>query len=257
VRDALDSDLVQTEVTYADGGVLRWKLEPMRPAERQTSSPKKPAGAPAWLRESIAAASPAAIHVAPSQFDPADAPASPFVRSTPAIDPRLRGDLVHRLLHRLPDVAPDTRRNAGLFFLACMAPELSAADHGSLVDEAIRVIEHPDLADLFGAGSRAEVDLLAQIGTDQAREISGRIDRLAVSKDQVTVADFKTGRAPVAGEDAPRNYVRQLAVYREVLRRIYPNGAMRCLLIWTESATIREIPAEALDAASSAVFTAT
>jgi ATP-dependent helicase/nuclease subunit A len=257
VRDALEDGLEPASVSYAENGVLRWNPQPMPSAKRQAPPPKKAAQAVSWLRAAASSPRPAPRHLAPSQFDPNDEPLSPYVRSAPAIDPRRRGDLLHRLLHRLPEVARDTRRDAALAFLASVAPELPAADHAALADEAIRVIDHPELAELFGANSRAEVDLLAQIGVEEAREISGRIDRLAVNETCVVVADFKTGRAPSDGAAVPGNYLRQLAVYRRVLARIYPNRAMRCLLIWTESATIREIPAETLDTASSAVFTAT
>ena len=58
-----------------------------------------------------------------------------------------------------------------------------------------------------------------------------------------------TATAPATGTE--------VMTYREALRLIYPNRAMRCLLIWTESATIREIAADTLEAASSADFTAT
>jgi hypothetical protein len=55
------------------------------------------------------------------------------------------------------------RRDAALGFLASVAPELSDAVRPALADEAIRIIEHPELADLFGPRSRAEIDLLAQL----------------------------------------------------------------------------------------------
>src|SRR5690606_13347083 len=107
---------------------------------------------------------PAPHPVTPSQFDPDDERISPYTRTAPAIDARLRGDLVHRLLHRLPDVAREKRREAALGFLASVAPELSAADRTAFADEAIRIVGHPDLAALFGPQSRAEVDLLAHLG---------------------------------------------------------------------------------------------
>ncbi|HEX5779155.1 MAG TPA: double-strand break repair helicase AddA [Xanthobacteraceae bacterium] len=258
VRDALEAELLPTKADYADEDVLRWRPEPARAAERQAPAPeKKTAEIVPWLRAAAATQRPATRPIAPSQLDPDNEPLSPYARTAPAIDPRLRGDLVHRLLHRLPDVASDERRNAALAFLASVAPELPAANHASLTDEAIRVIEHPDLVELFAAGSRAEVDVLAHGSIENGREISGRIDRLAVSEKHVTVADFKTGRAPAKDAAPPGNYLRQLAVYRDVLARIYPNRAMRCLLIWTESAEIHEIPAETLEAASSTVFTET
>jgi len=258
VRDALQGDgLKPVEVKYADDGVLRWRPEPKQAAEPQAPAPRKTSETVSWLRAAVPSSRSAPRPITPSQFDPNDEPVSPYTRTVPAIDPRRRGDLVHRLLHRLPGVTRDSRHAAALAFLASVAAELTETDRTALADEAIRVIEHPELAELFGAGSRAEVDLLAHIGIEDAREISGRIDRLAVSEERVTVADFKTGRAPSESASVPGNYLRQLAVYRDVLKRIYPKQAMRCLLIWTESATIREIAADKLDAASRTSFTAT
>jgi ATP-dependent helicase/nuclease subunit A len=64
----------------------------------------------------------------------------------------------------------------------------------------------------------------------------------------VLLADFKTGKPP-AGQDAPGNYLRQLAIYRDVMARIYPGRAMRALLVWTDTGAIQEIAAESLNAA--------
>jgi ATP-dependent helicase/nuclease subunit A len=261
VRDALEADepplLERTSVQYADGGVLRWRPAPMAAVARQPDALTPVRDAAPWLHEAAPPSPPAPLRLAPSSFDEDEEPLSHYARASAEIDPRRRGDLLHRLLHHLPEQEKGSRHQSAQSFLVSMAPEISAAGHGALIEEAMRIVEHPQLAELFGPESRAEVDLLAHLGRDAPHEISGRIDRLAVSKEYVTVADFKTGRAPDESEPVPGNYLRQLAVYREVLRRIYPNRAMRCMLVWTESAAIREIPAETLDAASSAVFTAT
>src|SRR5690606_17922410 len=137
------------------------------------------------------------------------------------------------------------------------APQIAETERKQLADEALRVLDHPELKTLFGPGSRAEVDVLAHLRDGGPAEIAGRIDRIAVTEREVILADFKTGTPPAAGAEAPGNYVRQLAVYRRALAGIYPNRAMRCMLVWTESGTIQEIAAEGLDAASRAVFDAT
>ena len=48
--------------------------------------------------------------------------------------------------------------------------------------------------------------------------------------------------------EAPQAYVRQLALYRAVLSRLYPQHALRAALLWTETADLMEISAAALDA---------
>jgi ATP-dependent helicase/nuclease subunit A len=54
--------------------------------------------------------------------------------------------------------------------------------------------------------------------------------------------------------DAPRGYIRQLALYRAVLGQLYPQRAIRAALLWTETAEFMEISAPALDAELAAVI---
>ena len=87
--------------------------------------------------------------------------------------------------------------------------------------------------------------------------VSGQIDRLAVTPDAVLIADYKTNRpAPRRLEDVPDGYVAQLALYRAVLRTLYPDRPVRAALLWTDVPDLMEIPAAALDAALPRVTTA-
>ena len=79
------------------------------------------------------------------------------------------------------------------------------------------------------------------------RPVSGQIDRLAVTGREVLIADFKSERiVPATPPDA---YVAQLALYRAVIRNIYPNHIVRAALVWTQISRLDEIPAEQLDSA--------
>jgi ATP-dependent helicase/nuclease subunit A len=83
--------------------------------------------------------------------------------------------------------------------------------------------------------------------------VSGQVDRLAVTADAILIADFKTNRlVPGRPEDVPRDYVLQLALYRDVLARLYPDRAVHTALIWTQAPEIMTIPAAALDQALAA-----
>ncbi len=69
--------------------------------------------------------------------------------------------------------------------------------------------------------------------------------------------DFKTNRpAPRRIEDVPPAYVRQLALYRAVLTKLYPGKRVRAALIWTEVPDLMELSGEALDAALAQVTSA-
>ena len=60
----------------------------------------------------------------------------------------------------------------------------------------ISVLHDPELAGLFGPGSRAEVPLTGIVG---GRALTGRIDRLIVKPGEVIIADYKTNRPPPEG----------------------------------------------------------
>ena len=58
---------------------------------------------------------------------------------------------------------------------------------------------------------------------------------------------------PSAVEDAPPVYVGQLALYRTVLGKIYPDRPIRAALVWTEVPEVMELPAEMLDEAAARI----
>ena len=88
------------------------------------------------------------------------------------------------------------------------------------------------------------------IGTEGSlRTLSGQVDRLLVTEDAVTVIDFKTNRPPPETEDqvAPV-YLRQMASYREVLRRVYPDRPVHAVLLWTAGPKLMSLSDKILDA---------
>jgi ATP-dependent helicase/nuclease subunit A len=163
----------------------------------------------------------------------------------------LRGTLVHRLLQSLPDVPPARRRDAANNYLARNASGWSKADREALAEKVLGLIDDPRFASVFADGSRAEVPIVGRLALPgrQATLVSGQIDRLVVTPDQVLIVDFKTNHAPPnRAEEAPRTYLRQLALYRAVLSNLYPQRAIRAALLWTENTELMEILAPALDA---------
>ena len=168
-----------------------------------------------------------------------------------------RGTLVHRLLQSLPDLAAERRRDAALKYLARNAGDWTEAEREALAQKVLALIGDGRFAPVFGAGSRAEVSIAGRLEGAHGALISGQIDRLVVSESEVLVVDFKTNHAPpgIAAE-APRSYVRQLALYRAVLGRLYPRLPVRAALLWTETPELMEISAPALDAELASIISA-
>ena len=127
-----------------------------------------------------------------------------------------------------------------------------------MLEQVRAVLDDPRFSELFSAGSRAEVSIVGRLMREgQAVAVSGQVDRLAVTADAVLIADYKTNNpAPRRIDDVPPAYVTQLALYRAVLARLYPDKAIRTVLIWTDVPDLMEISAASLDRALAAVTSA-
>jgi ATP-dependent helicase/nuclease subunit A len=211
-----------------------------------------PVDRPAWLHETITTAASADNLLRPS--DPADNGSRRF-RAGDSSQTRAqalrRGTLVHRLLQSLPDIAAERRREASRNFLRRNAGDWSDSDHEGLTTKVLDLIGDVRFAAVFGDGSRAEVPIVGRLertdGTSML--VSGQIDRLVVTGTQVLIVDFKTNQSPPdSAADAPAAYIRQLALYRAVLARLYPQRPIRTALLWTETPELMEILPSALDA---------
>jgi ATP-dependent helicase/nuclease subunit A len=83
------------------------------------------------------------------------------------------------------------------------------------------------------------------------------VDRLIVTEDAILIADFKTNRdPPKTPAEVPGGYVAQLALYRAVLARLYPDRAVRAALVFTDGPDFMEISPAALDEALAALTSA-
>jgi ATP-dependent helicase/nuclease subunit A len=168
-----------------------------------------------------------------------------------------RGSLVHRLLQSLPDMPAGQRQDAALRYLGRNAGAWTDGEREALAAELLALIADPRFAVLFGPGSRAEVSIVGRLerpGRPPAL-VSGQIDRLVVTASEILIVDYKTNHAPPQSAAlAPPTYVRQLALYRGVLTRLYPELPVRAALLWTETPEMMEISAPALDARLTAII---
>ena len=248
--------LVEEYGDVRDSRVRRYRKSAPEPAGAPASRAQRshPAS-PGWLKERLAEP----IRTAPLK-------PSGFVddpNTSGVLRPRearrraiLRGNIVHRLMQSLPDIPPDRRSAAARQYIARQKTDFTPPEYDTIVEQTLAVLTDPLFALLFAQGSRAEVPIVGHVGKDT---VAGVVDRLVVTPDTVLIADYKTNRS------APRSlaetleryqsYVKQLALYRAVLIRLYPNRPVRAALVWTDIPSLGEIPAEALDAALAGLTT--
>jgi ATP-dependent helicase/nuclease subunit A len=158
-----------------------------------------------------------------------------------------RGDLIHRLLQILPDLAPEAWET-GAAALLVRERDLSDAQRAEMTAAALTVLRDPTFAEVFGPGSRAEVAIAGSAAAlPPGLKISGRIDRLVVLPGRVLVADFKTNRpSPARIEDAGPAYLRQMAIYAAVLAEVFPGRAIEAALVWTDGPKLMPVPENVL-----------
>jgi ATP-dependent helicase/nuclease subunit A len=244
-READGTVLAEGEATGE--GVL--PLAPGRPAWLDEPAPQPP-HAPEPLRPSRALAEPDPAGE-PLLQAAADSLAGPAAGLAAAMQ---RGQAIHTLLQHLPGMPAADRNSAAEAWLIQNFPE-AAAHHGAWIAEACSVIDHPDLADLFGHGSRAEVPIAGYAETEAGQHaVSGQIDRLAIAGSRVQIADFKTDRAIPAGSDAvDPAYLTQLALYRRLVMQASGASSAEAMLVWTSGPVIMKLPEALLEDALSAI----
>jgi ATP-dependent helicase/nuclease subunit A len=251
VRDALEPDCVGEPADDGAGEVLRYRkaADVVTTTEPIRETPSHPVALPEWLTREVKPEPARAEIITPSTFVDDKAAAEPFQPGGARQRALMRGNIVHRLMQSLPDVTAQRRAEAARRFLGRQS-ELGEDERTEIANQVLALLADPRFAPLFAPGSRAEVSIAGRLGD---RPLSGQVDRLAVTQEAVLIADYKTNRpAPRSLAEVQSrygSYVGQLALYRTVLMRLFPDRAVRAALLWTDTPDLMEIPTELLDSA--------
>ena len=250
-------DRLGDAVRTIEDGRRRYGVDPELLAAK-VRPPSPPAAAPDWSR-AVPPRDAAARLASPSKMDEVLRIPAPSPLATAAAGPGAplgrfrRGDLIHRLLERLPELPPADRADAAVRMLT-RERDLDDDQRREMIAAALSVLDDARFAPVFGPGSRAEVALAGSApNLPSGVAVSGRIDRLVITPERVLVIDYKTNRpAPDRIEAADPAYVLQLAVYVAVLRRLYPDRAVEAALVWTDGPRLMAVPATMMDEALAA-----
>jgi ATP-dependent helicase/nuclease subunit A len=230
------------QVACGEVQATRYGPDPERMARQAAAAPAASA-VPVWAaREASAEA--LSRYASPSDLgDGGKAPSPSPLSSVGGLGRFRRGDLIHRLLQILPDLAPADWA-AGAQALLARQRDLTDAQRAEMTAAALSVLEDARFAEVFGPGSRAEVAIAGSAAAlPPGLKISGRIDRLVVLPDRVLVADFKTNRpSPARIDDADPAYLRQMAIYAAVLTDVFPGRTIEAALIWTDGPKLMPVP---------------
>jgi ATP-dependent helicase/nuclease subunit A len=262
VREPLAPFLVEED--GEDGKVLRFRKLPSVPVkprapEVEKENPQQPTPLPPWLRQNAPHEAPRTAPLAPSSaFD--EEVGETVLRAGSAADRQRaldRGRIVHRLMQSLPDIPPLRRADAAEHYLTRAAREFSAPEQSEILRQVLAILEDPTFAEIFTLGSRAEMPIVGRLPRDggDPHPVAGQVDRLVVTDDAVLIADYKSDRVVPRGSEQVAPYVTQLALYRAVLSRLYPDKTVRAALVFTEGPVFMEVSGAAMDAALGKVLT--
>ena len=167
----------------------------------------------------------------------------------------LRGTITHRLLEILPGLDGDQQtRAAARIFAPHPSHVIDDAAKDKIITDVMGLLSNPDLANIFDDNARVEVPISGRVGD---HIVSGVIDRLLITDDQVMIIDFKTGQPPQGQDDISPDYINQMAIYRHVLGGIYPSHSIKAGLVYTENAAIHWADEKTMDMVIERLLTST
>ncbi len=255
-RGALGQDVLRYESSQDPKLEVEAGETPQRP---------EPVPLPRWAKEDAAPEASPALPLTPSAISSAGEPGEGELPEQDVVPPLeradasrfLRGNLVHALLQHLPEIDADKRAQTARRYVAAKGKELAGKDREDIVAETLAILEGGEFAPLFGPRSQAEAPVAARISRagKPALEFNGQIDRIVELENEVLIVDYKTNRPPPKrAQDVAPLYRRQLAAYRQALRRIYPGKKVRAALLWTDGPHIMAMPDELLDEAEADIM---
>ncbi|SDE64355.1 double-strand break repair helicase AddA [Limimaricola pyoseonensis] len=165
---------------------------------------------------------------------------------------RARGTLMHLLLEHLPALPPEDREAQGRRLIENAAEAADLDDPETLLEDALRLVAAPGLAEAFRADALAEAGITADLPELGHRRLHGAIDRLLIEEDRVLAIDFKTNRlVPERPEDTPEGILRQMGAYAAMLARLWPGRRVETAVLWTAQARLMPLPGPLITAALS------
>ncbi len=212
-------------------GIIRWESKQQKIRQQKSGAilQNDYETLPSWAEKIPPKEEPIAAPISPSKLGDTE---EEWIAEESILQPNQelalrRGTLIHKLLQYLPELPADQR----LAFVQKMWPS-----DIELPQNLLDIFDKPELKDLFGTNSLAEVPV---IGTIDGKTVSGQIDRLVALQNEVKIIDFKTNR--FVPKEVPDIYKKQLNAYKDLLKIIFPDKMIKSYILWTQTLYFEEV----------------
>lgn len=158
-------------------------------------------------------------------------------------DARFRGNMIHALLQHLSGLEKNLWEKAAGRLLGAYGDRMNKEEQVRIWSEVKDILESDQFAFMFGQNSQSEVPILAELPTsnekNRALQVSGQIDRLVDTGEELLIIDYKSAKIPpVSVAQVDKKYLLQMAIYAMALRPLFHDRVIRCGILWTTSAKL-------------------
>lgn len=141
-----------------------------------------------------------------------------------------KGSIIHKLLENFKGKNVQNFKTSALKYLE----KTGTDDKEKIINQIETILNNSELDFMFKDNTFAELEVAIENKTY-------RIDKLVIQNDEILIIDYKTDTNVPNKDNVPTAYKLQLANYKKVMEKIYPQYKIRTFILWFETANLMEI----------------
>ncbi len=145
------------------------------------------------------------------------------------------GNAIHKLLEILPNIVVKEKEKIADICLENSFYNLKKIEKDKIKTKVLDILENEKFKKFFLNNSKSEVEIVGKV-EDGGKEImvSGKIDRLVEYEDKILILDYKnTSKHYRTVNELPKNYIKQLELYKKLVEKIYVGKIVECYILVT------------------------
>lgn len=147
----------------------------------------------------------------------------------------IRGNAIHKLLEILPTSANEEKEKIADVCLDNSFSKLEKDEKNNIKLKVFDILRNEKFKKFFTDKSKSEVEIVGKV-EDDGKEVmvSGKIDRLVEYEDKILILDYKnTLKHYRTVDELPKNYIKQLELYKKLVEKIYVGKEVECYILVT------------------------